>query len=181
VAIFTRKCSDPNVVEVNPTRLPLRASSANRESCASGRHGMGFLGLGSTITHAAHEVRLARRRGLHRAGLEGARALAGWEAALELALEKGPAPIMLEEFEVTAEMLRKRPEMRRDGIKAGQKLPGASCTRATGRYSAAGRGRGPELVDRLAEVGARFTHHSSIARPRGTISLSARRTTPRTA
>jgi len=29
----------------------------------------------------------------------------------------------------------------------------------------------PQLVDRLAEVGARFTHHSSIA-PTGTISLS---------
>jgi ribonucleoside-diphosphate reductase alpha chain len=29
----------------------------------------------------------------------------------------------------------------------------------------------PELVDRLAEVGARFTHHSSIA-PTGTLSLS---------
>jgi hypothetical protein len=29
----------------------------------------------------------------------------------------------------------------------------------------------PNLVDELAEVGARFTHHSSIA-PTGTISLS---------
>ena len=44
-------------------------------------------------------------------------AVAGWEAALELAKEKGPAPIMKEEFTVTAEMLRKRPEMTKDGLK----------------------------------------------------------------
>jgi ribonucleoside-diphosphate reductase alpha chain len=32
-------------------------------------------------------------------------------------------------------------------------------------------GVAPELVDRIAETGARFTHHTSIA-PTGTISLS---------
>ena len=36
----------------------------------------------------------------------------------ELAREKGPAPIMEERFTVTAEMLRKRPEMAADGWKA---------------------------------------------------------------
>ena len=39
-------------------------------------------------------------------------AIAGWEVALSLAQEKVPAPeYMNEEFDVTAEMLRKRPEM----------------------------------------------------------------------
>ena len=51
-------------------------------------------------------------------------AVAGWESALELAREKGPAPIMNEEFTVTKEMLRKRPEMVRDGWKPGAKIPG---------------------------------------------------------
>ena len=39
----------------------------------------------------------------------------GWEVGADLADEKGPAPIMNEEFLVTEEMLARRPEMRRDG------------------------------------------------------------------
>ncbi len=56
--------------------------------------------------------------------------------ALELAREKGPAPILEQEFTVTTDMLHRRP-----------------------------------LVEELAQVGARFTHHTSIA-PTGTIALS---------
>ena len=51
-------------------------------------------------------------------------AVAGWETGLSLAREKGPAPIMDEAFTVTAEMLRKRPEMVRDGWKVGQQIEG---------------------------------------------------------
>jgi ribonucleoside-diphosphate reductase alpha chain len=78
---------------------------------------------------------------------------------------------MLEEFEVTPEMLRKRPEMRRDGIKVGQKLPGRVLHARYSRYMQRVAEVAPELVDKLAAKGARFTHHSSIA-PTGTISLS---------
>ena len=66
-------------------------------------------------------------------------AIAGWEAALELAKEKGPAPIMLEEFPVTAEMLRKRPEMARDGWSVGQKMPGRTAAREVQPLHAARR------------------------------------------
>jgi ribonucleoside-diphosphate reductase alpha chain len=78
---------------------------------------------------------------------------------------------MLEEFEVTPEMLRKRPEMKRDGVRAGQKLPGRVLHARYSRYMQRVAEAAPELVDELATVGARFTHHSSIA-PTGTISLS---------
>ena len=98
-------------------------------------------------------------------------ALVGWQTALELAEEKGPAPIMDEEFEVTAEMLRKRPEMADDGFKVGDKLKGRVLHARYSRYMQRIGSVAPELVERLAEVGARFTHHSSIA-PTGTISLS---------
>jgi ribonucleoside-diphosphate reductase alpha chain len=98
-------------------------------------------------------------------------AVAGWEAGLSLADEKGPAPIMLEEFTVTAEMLRKRPEMARDGLKVGDKLPGRVLHARYSRYMQRVAEVAPELVDQLAKKGARFTHHSSIA-PTGTISLS---------
>jgi ribonucleoside-diphosphate reductase alpha chain len=78
---------------------------------------------------------------------------------------------MTEEFVVTPEMLRKRPEMTRDGIKVGDKLPGRILHARYSRYMQRVAEVAPELVDRIAAKGARFTHHSSIA-PTGTISLS---------
>src|SRR6476659_1303761 len=98
-------------------------------------------------------------------------AVAGWETGLALAKEKGPAPVMEERFEVTAEMLRKRPEMVEDGWKAGQEIEGKVLHARYSRYMQRVHEVAPELVDELAEIGARFTHHSSIA-PTGTISLS---------
>src|SRR5690606_17520028 len=98
-------------------------------------------------------------------------AVAGWETALELAREKGPAPIMLEEFEVDERMLAKRPEMAADGIKVGDKVPGRVLHARYSRYMQRIREVQPALVGQLEREGARFTHHSSIA-PTGTISLS---------
>jgi len=164
VGIFTRMLD--NVVEING--LPLEGQ--RREIQRKRRHGMGYLGLGSTLTmlrmgygsppSLEFTERVTREM-----------ALVGWKTALELAEEKGPAPIMEEEFEVTAEMLRKRPEMARDGIKVGAKLKGRVLHARYSRYMQRIASVAPELVERLAEVGARFTHHSSIA-PTGTISLS---------
>ena len=98
-------------------------------------------------------------------------ALAGWQQAIDLAKEKGTAPALEEEYEVTAEMLRKRPEMAADGIKLGQRVPGRILHTRYSRYMQQLAKVAPAIVDELAEVGARFTHHSSIA-PTGTISLS---------
>jgi len=164
VGVFTRMLD--NVVEVNG--LPLEQQ--RNEIVRKRRHGMGFLGLGSTITMLRMKYG-SRDSVAFTEQVAKELALAGWAAALELAEEKGPAPIMLEEFEITPEMLRKRPEMKRDGIRAGQRLPGRVLHARYSRYMQRLAGAAPELVDRLAEVGARFTHHSSIA-PTGTISLS---------
>jgi ribonucleoside-diphosphate reductase alpha chain len=98
-------------------------------------------------------------------------ALAGWRTGLELAKEKGPAPIMDEEFEVTAEMLRLRPDMVQDGIVIGDKLKGKVLQARYSRYMQKVAEVDPGLVEEIATVGCRFTHHSSIA-PTGTISLS---------
>jgi ribonucleoside-diphosphate reductase alpha chain len=78
---------------------------------------------------------------------------------------------MNEQFEVTEEMLRKRPEMLGDGYQAGDKVPGRLLHARYSRYMQRVAAEAPELVEQLAEVGARFTHHSSVA-PTGTISLS---------
>ena len=164
VKVFTRMLD--NVVEINGLPLPQQRNEIQRKR----RHGMGFLGLGSTITM------LRMKYGEQRAvkfteDVARELALAGWEEGLELAKEKGPAPIMNEQFEVTEEMLAHRPEMRGDGYQAGDKVPGRILHARYSRYMQRMAAEAPELVKELAEVGARFTHHSSIA-PTGTISLS---------
>ena len=164
VRVFTRMLD--NVVEVNGLPLEQQRNEITRKR----RHGMGFLGLGSTITMLRMKYGSRESVGFtERVSKE--MAIAGWEAGLSLAEEKGPAPIMSEEFVVTAEMLRKRPEMARDGIKVGDKLPGRVLHARYSRYMQRVAEAAPELVDKLAQKGARFTHHSSIA-PTGTISLS---------
>ena len=164
VKVFTRMLD--NVVEING--LPL--GQQRDEILRKRRHGMGFLGLGSAITMQCMKYG-SRKSVAFTQNVSREMAIAGWEAALELAKEKGPAPIMLEEFTVTAEMLRKRPEMTRDGWRIGQKVPGRILHAKYSRYMQRVAEAAPELVDELAEVGGRFTHHSSIA-PTGTISLS---------
>ncbi|HEX6996254.1 MAG TPA: LAGLIDADG family homing endonuclease [Gammaproteobacteria bacterium] len=164
VKVFTRMLD--NVVEVNG--LPLEKQ--REEILRKRRHGMGFLGLGSTITllgmryGSPESVQFTEK-------VSRELALAGWETALELSREKGPAPIMLEEFEVDERMLAKRPEMAADGWKVGDKIPGRVLHARYSRYMQRVRDVAPELVEQLEREGARFTHHSSIA-PTGTISLS---------
>jgi ribonucleoside-diphosphate reductase alpha chain len=164
VRVFTRMLD--NVVEVNGLPLAKQRDEITRKR----RHGMGFLGLGSTITLLGHKYGSSQSLKFTE-DVSREMALAGWEAALELAREKGPAPIMNEEFTVTSEMLRKRPEMVRDGWKLGEKVPGRLLHARYSRYMQRVAEAAPHLVEQLAQVGARFTHHSSIA-PTGTISLS---------
>ena len=164
VAIFTRMLD--NVVEING--LPL--AEQREEITRKRRHGMGYLGLGSTITMMGmcygdkESVEFTER-------VTRELAMVGWETALELSLEKGPAPIMNEDFLVTGEMLRQRPEMIEDGYKVNDKIKGKVLHAKYSRYMQRVGKENPELVEELSKVGSRFTHHSSIA-PTGTISLS---------
>ena len=164
VKIFTRMLD--NVVEING--LPLEQQ--RNEILRKRRHGMGFLGLGSAITMLCMKYG-SKKSVAFTQNVAREMAVAGWEAGLTLAREKGPAPIMNEEFTVTPEMLRKRPEMVKDGWRVGAKIAGRVLHARYSRYMQRIAEAAPELVDELAEVGARFTHHSSIA-PTGTISLS---------
>ncbi|MCZ6499775.1 MAG: adenosylcobalamin-dependent ribonucleoside-diphosphate reductase [Gammaproteobacteria bacterium] len=164
VKVFTRMLD--NVVEING--LPL--GKQREEIISKRRHGMGFLGLGSALT-------MLRMIYGEKDSIEFTEkvakelALAGWETGLELSREKGPAPIMNKEFKVTAEMLRKRPEMKRDGWQVGARIAGKVLHARYSRYMQRVAEVAPDLVEELAEVGSRFTHHNSIA-PTGTISLS---------
>jgi ribonucleoside-diphosphate reductase alpha chain len=164
VSIFTRMLD--NVVEINGLPLPQQ----RHEIESKRRHGMGILGLGSTLTMLrmpyGSDDSVAFTDQVNKE-----MALEGWREALKLSIEKGPAPIMEQDFTVTGEMLAKRPEMAKDGIKVGDKIKGKVLHAKYSRYMQRIAKEDPELVKTLAEKGARFTHHTSIA-PTGTISLS---------
>ncbi len=164
VQVFTRMLD--NVVEVNGLPLDDQRDEIQRKR----RHGMGFLGLGSTLSMLRMKYGSAESVEFTES-VARELAVAGWQAALELSREKGPAPIMNEEFTVTAGMLRSRPAMAADGYQPGDKVPGRILHGRYSRYMQRLAEVEPELVDALIEEGARFTHHSSIA-PTGTISLS---------
>ena len=164
VYIFTRMLD--NVVEING--LPLEQQRA--EIYRKRRHGMGFLGLGSAMTMLCMQYGdTASLEFTDQVSRE--MAVQGWRSGLQLAEEKGAAPIMLEDFTVTEAMLARRPEMRADGYKAGDLIKGKVLWARYSRYMQQIAEIEPELAEALAEQGARFTHHSSIA-PTGTISLS---------
>lgn len=164
VRVFTRMLD--NVVEINGLPLPQQRAEILRKR----RHGMGFLGLGSALTmlkmkygeQDSVEFTEAVSREL---------VLTGWQVSLELSKEKGAAPILDEMFEISAAMLRQRPEMVADGYRQGDQIKGAVLHARYSRYMQKLAQLDPDLITELEHTGARFTHHSSIA-PTGTIALS---------
>jgi len=164
IKIFTRMLD--NVVEINGLPLPQQ----REEILSKRRHGMGYLGLGSTVTMMGMKYGDAQSLQFTEEVTK-VLAVEGWKAGLALAKEKGPAPIMEQMFTVTGEMLHKRPEMIADGHQVGDRVPGKLLHTKYSRYMQQLAQEDPELAAQLIETGARFTHHSSIA-PTGTISLS---------
>ncbi len=164
IKVFTRMLD--NVVEING--LPL--VEQQQEIQNKRRHGMGYLGLGSALTllkipyNSPEAIAFTEE-------VSKVLAVTGWQEALNLAKEKGPAPVLAQIFIVTEEMIAKRPEMKADGIKVGDKIKGAVLHAKYSRYMQRIAEENPELIEQLSKVGARFTHHSSIA-PTGTLALS---------
>ncbi len=145
VAIFARMLD--NVVEI--ANLPVKAYAD--EMIRKRRHGMGYFGLGSAM--AMLGMRYGDERSLNFTEVvTQTMAHENWKQALELSLEKGPAPIMEETF---AE----------HGGAKGKHLHSRS------RYMEKIRNIDNDLVEKLNRHGARFSHATSIA-PAGTISLS---------
>ena len=164
VRIFTRMLD--NVVEINGLPLPQQ----QEEIMNKRRHGMGYLGLGSTITML--KMKYGDKDSLEfTEQVTKEMALAGWQVGVELAEEKGAAPVLEQDFTVTDEMLHMRPEMEKDGVQVGDKIAGKVLHAKYSRYMQKVAEVDPELIARMTDVGCRFTHHSSIA-PTGTIALS---------
>jgi ribonucleoside-diphosphate reductase alpha chain len=142
VRIFTRMLD--NVVEING--LPLEGQRKSIEY--KRRHGMGILGVGSALSLLGDtygsESSIAFTEELMKV-----MAVVGNEVGIDLAVEKGPAPI----FHDTT-----------NGV-SNKVLWCAS------KYMAKIWEVNPELKEKAMQHGCRFTHHTSIA-PTGTISLS---------
>ena len=163
IAIFTRMLD--NVVEINGLALP----DQQHEIAHKRRHGLGFLGLGSTLAllripygspaSIAFTEEVSREL-----------ALTGWREGLKLALEKGPAPIFNESTKITAELLLQRPEMAVH-YQCGDHVSNKILHARFSRYMQLIGEEDPDLIEQIAKHGCRFTHHSSIA-PTGTIALS---------
>ncbi|RMG29734.1 MAG: adenosylcobalamin-dependent ribonucleoside-diphosphate reductase [Methanobacteriota archaeon] len=166
VKIFTRMLD--NVVEING--LPLEEQ--RREIEHKRRHGMGFLGLGSTL--AMLGIRYGSKESVEfteKVALE--MALTGYWTGIELAKEKGCAPVFNEEIEVTTHNLDKFIDHGIDA-KVGQKFKAVDLwlrSHYMQRLIHAMGDKAEEFVSEIRKHGCRFTHHTSIA-PTGTISLS---------
>ncbi|MBF0281906.1 MAG: adenosylcobalamin-dependent ribonucleoside-diphosphate reductase [Zetaproteobacteria bacterium] len=168
VSIFTRMLD--NVIEING--LPLEEQ--REELARKRRHGMGFLGLGSAL--AMLKVRYGSQESLEfteRVAYEMARI--GFRVGVELAKEKGAAPLLDEEFTITPSMLRKKPQLINDGLQVGDTVTGrllwSKYSSYLQQFSHTANDEDKALLHDLETYGCRFTHHSSIA-PTGTISLS---------
>lgn len=163
VRVFTRMLD--NVVEINGLALPEQQQEIIRKR----RHGMGFLGLGSVLA----QLRIPYGSAASIAFTEQVSkelAFSGWREGVELAKEKGAAPLFDETFTITADMLKKRPNLAVD-YKLGDKILGKVLFAKYSHYMNLLAEEDSELVNDIATIGCRFTHHTSIA-PTGTISLS---------
>ncbi|MEQ1440652.1 adenosylcobalamin-dependent ribonucleoside-diphosphate reductase [Fontimonas sp. SYSU GA230001] len=155
-----------NVVEIHGLPLPQQRDEIFNKR----RHGMGYLGLGSALTMLG--IRYGSKESVEfTERVTRALAVENWHAALALAREKGPAPVLAAEHEVTPAHLALRPELARDGYKAGDRLPGRVLHARYSRYFQRLAEIEPALVGELADVGARYTHATSIA-PTGTMAAS---------
>ena len=163
ISIFTRMLD--NVVEI--ANLPLQEQM--REIKRKRRHGMGYFGLGSTLTMLGMEYGSEDSIKFTK-DVTATLAETGWKTGIKLAKEKGSAPIMEEDFEVTEEILAKEPRLAEIGYKLGDSIKGKILFTYS-KYMQRLEALSPGIIEDIYHNGCRFTHHSSIA-PTGTISLS---------
>ena len=124
---------------------------------------MGYLGLGSAITMLGmaygdkDSIEFTEQ-------VTKKMAVVGWKAGLSLAEEKGPAPIMEEDFTITPKMLRTRPEMMTDGFQVGDVVKGKVLHAKYSRYMQQLAEIEPDLVEALGQtIDTNFTtYHSKL-------------------
>lgn len=160
VKVFNRMLD--NVVDINGLPLEKQRQEIHRKR----RHGIGVIGLGSALvllgmTYGSSDAVAFTENVMREL------CVASYEAGLELAKEKGAAPIMHETFTVDQEMLRRKPRLE-GKYKVGDEVQGKDLWVESDFLKQA---LPKDLLHELKQHGCRYTHAVSIA-PTGTISLS---------
>lgn len=161
VRIFTRMLD--NVVEVSSLPLPAQRD----EIFSKRRHGMGIMGLGSAL------IMLGMTYGLEASTNFTTKVMKtltyeGYDVGADLAKEKGEAPILKQEFTITPDLCRYHNPFAQ--VHVGENFSGRELWLQSG-FMRRVVNEFPELGEKLARHGCRFSHHSAIA-PTGTISLA---------
>ena len=132
------------------------------------RHGMGTMGLDTALYML--NIRYGSSEGIEiTEQINHIIMETGLHAALDLAKEKGPAPIMEQKFTLTKEMKNRNPHLK--DITPGKKYPG-SFLWSLSQYIQSIKEHIPnDLYQELQKIGPRYSHQLSIA-PTGTIALT---------
>lgn len=163
VHIFTRMLD--NVCEIHGLPLEGQANELKRKR----RHGMGYFGLGSAMTMlkmaygSSESVEFTEK-------VTYMMAREGWVAGVELAREKGPAPIFNESIVLTQAALN-HCEAAAKKYKAGDKISVKELFVLGNYMQKFNTETDKKVLEDIKKYGCRFTHHSSIA-PTGTMALS---------
>ena len=164
VRVFTRLLD--NVVDING--LPL--VEQRDEIARTRRHGMGYFGLGSTLHMLKIPYGSPRALAFTREVTQ-CLALTGIQAGIDLAKEKGMAPILADTVTVTPEFLAKHERKRSHLPYAVGAQVSAKDLYAESEYIRRMDDPTIQFRKQIRDHGIRFTHHSAIA-PTGTIALS---------
>jgi len=149
-----------NVIEISNLPLEKQRSELFRKR----RHGIGFLGAGSMFNMmmmrygGPESVKLISK-------ISQILAETSVRAGIDLAILKGPAPIMNEEFVITKKLLNKFPKLA-SHFTVGEKVFGKELI----VYSDYMQRIPLELREEVLRYGMRFSHATSIA-PTGTMAL----------
>jgi ribonucleoside-diphosphate reductase alpha chain len=153
-----------NVVEFS--NLPIQQQQ--NEILYKRRHGMGIFGLGSAlcmlrIRYGTPEaIKFTRRVMLEMS-------IVGYQTGVDLAKEKGPAPIFNHQFEITPTHARFN-QFGKENI--GKTFYGRDLfVQSSYIQRLIAESADYDLLSELQRHGCRFTHHTSVA-PTGTISLA---------
>lgn len=158
IYIFNRMLD--NVIEI--ANLPLKVQQD--ELIRKRRHGIGFLGLGSMFNMMKIKYGDPKSIALT-TEISKLMAISSINAGIDLAIEKGSAPIMNELFTVTSQLIAKNPKIA-DKFKIGDQVSGKQLL----VFSDYMQRMPQELRNKVATYGMRFSHATSIA-PTGTMAL----------
>lgn len=171
VRVFTRLLD--NVVD--DANLPLPQQT--QEILNKRRHGMGFFGLGSALSMLGLKYGTPEAAALAHT-ITAKMAVEGYLEGIELAKEKGMAPVLDWDVDITPELearygyLFEGDPRKAFGNKDGKRktIKGRELMVLSGYMDRLGD-MYPEIIEGIREHGCRFTHHTSIA-PTGTTALT---------